>query len=68
MAHDGLGDRITSLTLRTPCWLFLRETANHARCFAVRLRPGDLYSMVRVGEREGSSHAAKLCSSADPPA
>ena len=44
---DGLGDRITSLTLRAGCWLFLRETARHANCFAVHLEPGDVYTMVR---------------------
>eukprot|EP00041_Stephanoeca_diplocostata_P011770 m.194686 g.194686 ORF g.194686 m.194686 type:complete len:376 (-) comp18657_c0_seq5:1110-2237(-) len=42
---DGVGDRITSLTLRRGCWLFLRETSNHANCFALHLEPGDIYTM-----------------------
>jgi len=44
---DGIGDRITSLTLRTGCWLFMRETKNHANNFALYLQPGDLYTLVR---------------------
>eukprot|EP00042_Codosiga_hollandica_P040119 m.342201 g.342201 ORF g.342201 m.342201 type:complete len:682 (+) comp55776_c0_seq9:531-2576(+) len=43
---DGVGDRITSLTLRKSCWLFMRETANPRTCFAVRLRPGDLWTIT----------------------
>lgn len=45
---DGVGDRITSLTLRRGCWLLLRETACHANCFAMHLEPGDIYTMVSV--------------------
>eukprot|EP00045_Choanoeca_perplexa_P016420 m.222556 g.222556 ORF g.222556 m.222556 type:complete len:399 (+) comp17254_c0_seq13:136-1332(+) len=45
-AFDGIGDRITSLTLRTPCWLLLRERANHKNYFAVWLEPGDVYTMA----------------------
>lgn len=44
--HDGVGDRITSLTLRAPCWLFMREKANTRNCFALWLEPGDVYSMT----------------------
>ena len=32
---DGIGDRITSLTLRRGCWLFMRETKDHSNSFAV---------------------------------
>eukprot|EP00053_Salpingoeca_punica_P015563 m.143786 g.143786 ORF g.143786 m.143786 type:complete len:596 (+) comp16748_c0_seq2:307-2094(+) len=42
---DGVGDRITSLTLRQPCWLLMRETVCYENCFAVRLSPGDVYTM-----------------------
>lgn len=44
-SDDGVGDRITSLTLRVPCWLLLRPTSDHHRAFAVRLQPGDVYSL-----------------------
>eukprot|EP00051_Salpingoeca_urceolata_P002305 m.48989 g.48989 ORF g.48989 m.48989 type:complete len:371 (+) comp12039_c0_seq2:395-1507(+) len=43
---DGMGDRITSLTLRRPCWLLLRETATPTNCIAVRLLPGDVYTLA----------------------
>lgn len=42
---DGVGDRITSLTLKKSCWLLMRRTMCHADCFALRLDPGDLYSI-----------------------
>ena len=43
---DGAGDRITSLTLKQPCWLLMRLTRDARQCFAVRLQPGDLYSIA----------------------
>eukprot|EP00730_Choanoeca_flexa_P018871 TRINITY_DN9200_c0_g1_i1.p1 TRINITY_DN9200_c0_g1~~TRINITY_DN9200_c0_g1_i1.p1 ORF type:complete len:407 (+),score=63.07 TRINITY_DN9200_c0_g1_i1:188-1408(+) len=43
---DGIGDRITSLTLRSPCWLLLRERAYPKNHFAVWLQPGDVYTMA----------------------
>ena len=43
---DGAGDRITALTLRQPCWLLMRRTRDQRQCFAVRLQPGDLYSIA----------------------
>lgn len=43
---DGVGDCIVSLTLRRPCWLLMRRTADHRDSFAIRLRPGDLYALT----------------------
>ena len=56
---DGIGDRITSLTLRRSCWLFMRETKDHANSFAVHLEPGDIYTLA--GESRWSwQHAILL--------
>eukprot|EP00052_Salpingoeca_macrocollata_P025775 m.235561 g.235561 ORF g.235561 m.235561 type:complete len:107 (-) comp22482_c1_seq2:79-399(-) len=43
---DGVGDRITSLTLRCSCWLLMRETKHLDNFFCVRLNPGDVYTMA----------------------
>jgi len=43
---DGVGDRITSLTLRAGAWLLMRRTNDVSDCFAVRLEPGDVYTMA----------------------
>lgn len=43
---DGVGDCIVSLTLRAPCWLLMRRTADHRDAFAIRLHPGDLYALT----------------------
>jgi hypothetical protein len=43
--EDGVGDRITSLTLQQACWLLMRETKQYENCFAVRLQPGDVYTL-----------------------
>eukprot|EP00054_Salpingoeca_dolichothecata_P015363 m.88472 g.88472 ORF g.88472 m.88472 type:complete len:402 (-) comp21457_c5_seq1:39-1244(-) len=57
--EDGVGDRITSLTLRRAAWIFFRETANHANNFAIHVQPGDMYTMAGIS-RWKWQHAVML--------
>eukprot|EP00055_Hartaetosiga_balthica_P008585 m.32437 g.32437 ORF g.32437 m.32437 type:complete len:493 (-) comp6384_c0_seq2:112-1590(-) len=45
VSDDGVGDRISSLTLQHTCWVVLREISNPKNYFCLYLRPGDLYTM-----------------------
>eukprot|EP00056_Hartaetosiga_gracilis_P003014 m.58914 g.58914 ORF g.58914 m.58914 type:complete len:144 (+) comp11291_c0_seq2:1248-1679(+) len=43
--NDGVGDRISSLTLQHPCWVLMRQISDPKNMFALYLRPGDVYTM-----------------------
>jgi hypothetical protein len=38
------------MTLRRGCWLLMRETKDHKNSFALRLEPGDIYTLVSLSK------------------